>query len=66
MDARHLILQLPRQAQVVLVLPQGDGEPNQQVEVRTPVLVQLGDDLAEQDANPNPAKVIVTVQYQKN
>jgi hypothetical protein len=63
MDARHLILELPRQARVVLVLPQGEGEPNQQVEVRTPVLVQLGDN-SEQDANP--AKVVVTIQYEKN
>jgi hypothetical protein len=64
MDSRQLILELPRQAKVVLVLPQGDGEPDKKVEVQTPVLVKLGDGSAEQEANP--AKVVVTIQYENN
>ena len=63
----ELVVELPRQARVVLVLPGDDGQPPERHEVRTPAVIRLGDpqEVLKRHTDILP-KVIITVAYTKS
>ena len=60
MSDRELVIQFPKRARVVVVLPSGDGQPPEEAKARTPAAIKLTGDMT-----PNE-KVIVTITYAKN
>jgi hypothetical protein len=63
MDERHVLIMLPRRADVVVVVPPSDGHPEERTEVRTPVIVQMGDPGNNGNGGPTP-KVVITITYE--
>lgn len=69
MSDKELIIELPRRAQVIVVLPRSDGLPPERVEVRTPAAIRLADvdgtdrpDNSEENRRNEP-KIVITIKY---